>query len=108
MAVVVVDRLEEIDIDEDHAQRLTVAVEAIHFLARALFETAPVPGTGEFVGAGYLLEFDHGSLQLLVDLLQPVECLVQGRTGLWRGDLVDDRGNRLQTLVGAQDRELQP
>ncbi|MBE0474009.1 MAG: hypothetical protein IBX54_07420 [Rhodoferax sp.] len=49
---------------------MVVALESVHLVDRGLFETVPVPGPRELVGAGQFGHFDQGFLQLLLGVLQ--------------------------------------
>lgn len=52
------------------AQRVSVALQAGHFIGDRFLNVTSVPGAGQFVGAGQTLQLLHVFLQFLVGLLQ--------------------------------------
>ena len=64
MAVLVVDALEEIDVEQRHRERRARALHALVLLADKQHDGAPVPSAGQFVAVGEPLDFGQRDRQL--------------------------------------------
>src|SRR3974390_2960452 len=69
MTIGVVVELEEIDVDQDHRERGTIAKAPPPFVGEALVKAASVGESGELVNHGQLLHFAVGALQSLLGAL---------------------------------------